>query len=85
VSSDKAVPCLLMAAPFFRLARIMQRFAHREVTARKYPIIILHIKGVAREPKRFREMIHDLGVVTESVREFFRVRPVAVSKTGATK
>jgi hypothetical protein len=28
-----------MAAPFFRLARIMQRFAHREVTARKYPII----------------------------------------------
>jgi hypothetical protein len=76
---------LLMAAPFFRLARIMQRFAHREVTARKYPIIIVPIKGVAREPKRFGEMIHDLGVVTESVREFFRVRPVAVSKTGATK
>jgi hypothetical protein len=80
-----------MAAPFFRLARIMQRFAYgevtasREVTARKYPIIILHITGVAREPKRFGEMIHDLGVVTESVREFFRVRPVAVSKTGATK
>ena len=58
----------------------MQRFAHREVTARKYPIIIL-LKGVAREPKRFGEMIHDLGVVIESVREFFRVRPVAVSET----
>jgi hypothetical protein len=30
---------LLMAAPFFQLARTMQRFAHREVTARKYATI----------------------------------------------
>ena len=58
----------------------MQRFAHREVTARKYPIIILHIKGVEREFKHFGEMIYDLGVVIESVREFIRVRPVAVSE-----
>ena len=72
---------MLVAAPFFRLDRIKQRFAHREVTARKYPIIILHVKGVERESKRFGEMIHDLGVVIESVREFIRVRPVAVSET----
>jgi hypothetical protein len=42
--------------------------------------VILHVKRVAREPKRFGEAIHDLGVAIESIREFFRVRPVAVSK-----
>ena len=40
--------------------------------------VILHVKRVAREPERFGEVIHDLGVVIEGVREFFRVRPVAV-------
>jgi hypothetical protein len=43
--------------------------------------VILHVKGVAREPERFGEVIHDLGVVIERIREFFRVGPVAVSET----
>ena len=42
--------------------------------------IILHVKRVAREPERFGEVIHDLGDVIEGVREFLRVRPVAVSE-----
>ena len=44
------------------------------------PAVILHVKRVAREPERFGEVIHDLGVVIERIREFFRVRPIAVSK-----
>src|SRR5947207_14007242 len=43
--------------------------------------VILHIKRVAREPECFGEVIHDLGVVIEREREFFRIRPVAVSET----
>src|SRR5438552_13944423 len=46
------------------------------------PAVILHVKRVAREPERFGEVIHDLGIVIERIREFFRVRPVAVSKAG---
>ena len=42
--------------------------------------VILHIKRVAREPECFGEVIHDLGDVIERIREFFRVRPVAVSE-----
>src|SRR2546430_6136544 len=42
--------------------------------------IILHVKRVARESKRFGEVVHDLGQVIESVREFLRVRPVGVPK-----
>ena len=44
--------------------------------------IILHIKRVAREAERFGEVAHDLGDVIERVREFFRVRPIAVPETG---
>jgi hypothetical protein len=32
------------------------------------------------EPEHFGEVIHDLGVMIERIREFFRVRPVAVSE-----
>ena len=46
------------------------------------PAIILHVERVAREPQRFGEMIHDVGVVIERVREFLRIRPVAVSEAG---
>jgi len=42
--------------------------------------VILHVERVARKPERFGEVIHDLGIVMERVREFFRVRPVAVSE-----
>src|SRR5260370_42189596 len=42
--------------------------------------VILHVKRVAREPKRFGEVIYDLGVVIERVRECFRVRPVTMSE-----
>jgi hypothetical protein len=42
--------------------------------------VILHVKRVARESKRFGKMIHYLGDVIERVREFFRIRPVAVSE-----
>src|SRR5436190_22863000 len=42
--------------------------------------IILHVKRVARESERFGEVVHDLGQVIESVREFLRVRPVGVPK-----
>src|SRR4029077_11893963 len=44
--------------------------------------VILHVKGVARESECFGEVIHDLGQVIESVREFFRVWPVTVSEAG---
>src|SRR5207302_8628233 len=43
--------------------------------------VILHVKRVAREPKSFGEVTHGFGDVIERVREFFRVWPVAVSKT----
>ena len=42
--------------------------------------VILHVKRVVREPERLGEVIHDLGDVIERIREFFRVRPVAVSE-----
>ena len=42
--------------------------------------VILHVERVAREPERFGEVIHDLGDVIEGVREFLRVRPVAVTE-----
>ena len=42
--------------------------------------VILHVKRVAREPERFGEVIHHLGVMIERIREFLRVRPVAVSE-----
>ncbi len=42
--------------------------------------VILHVQRVAREPERFGEVIYDLGVVIERIRELFRVRPVAVSE-----
>jgi hypothetical protein len=44
--------------------------------------VILHVKRIAREPKRFGEVIHDLGVVVERLRDFLRVRPVAVCEAG---
>jgi hypothetical protein len=42
--------------------------------------VILHVKRVAREPERFGEVIYDLGVVIERIREFPGVRPVAMSE-----
>ena len=55
--------------------RMRQRHAKTDRAA-----IILHVKRVARESQRFGEVIHDLGVVVERVRELFRIRPVAVSE-----
>jgi hypothetical protein len=46
------------------------------------PSVVLHIKRVAREPERFAEVIHDLSVVIEGIREFFRVRPITVPEAG---
>ena len=42
--------------------------------------VVLHIKRVVRQPERFGEVVHNLGDVIEGIREFFRVRPVAVSE-----
>ena len=42
--------------------------------------VILHVERVAREPKRFGEVIHDLGFVVKRIRNFVRVRLVAVSE-----
>ena len=33
--------------------------------------VILHVQRVAREPERFGEVVHDLGVVIERIRECF--------------
>jgi len=44
--------------------------------------VVLHIKRVAREPERFAEVIHDLSVVIEGIREFFRVRSITVPEAG---
>ena len=44
--------------------------------------VILHVKRVPRESERFGEVIGDLSDVIERVREFFRIRPVAVPKPG---
>jgi hypothetical protein len=40
--------------------------------------VILHVKRVPREPERFGEVIHDLGLAIERIRELVRVRPVAL-------
>src|SRR5580704_3754006 len=61
----------------FYALRMRERHAKTDRAA-----VILHVKRVTREPERFSEVIHDLGQVIESVREFFRVRPVAVSEAG---
>src|SRR5207237_3698017 len=42
--------------------------------------VILHVKRVTREPERFGKVIHDLGDVIERIREFLRIRPIAVSE-----
>ena len=42
--------------------------------------VILQVKRVTREPERFGEMVRDLGAVIERVREFLRIRPIAVSE-----
>ena len=61
----------------FHALRVRQNHAktHR-------PAIVLHVERVARESERFGEMIHDLGVVIERVRECLRIRPVTVPETG---
>src|SRR5438034_8128561 len=41
--------------------------------------IILHVKSVVGKPECFGEVIHDRGNMIECVREFCRIRPVAVS------
>lgn len=43
--------------------------------------VVLHVEGVAREYERLGEMIHNVGIMVERVRELLRVRPVAVSET----
>lgn len=55
--------------------RVRERHPKADWTA-----VILHVERVTREPERFGEMVHDVGVVIERVREFFWIRPVAVSK-----
>ena len=42
--------------------------------------VILHVKRVAREAERFGEVIHDLRIMIERVREFLRIGPIAVSE-----
>ena len=42
--------------------------------------VILHVEGEVGETERFGEVIHDFRDVIEGVREFFRVRPVAVTE-----
>src|SRR5580704_6068318 len=61
----------------FYALRMRKRHAKTDRAA-----VILHVKGVARESECFGEVIHDLGQVIESVREFLRVRPVTVSEAG---
>src|ERR1700690_359759 len=43
--------------------------------------VVLHVKGIAREPERLGEMVHGLSQMVEGVCEFPRVRPVTVSET----
>jgi hypothetical protein len=45
------------------------------------PSVMLRVKRLAREPDRLAEMIDDLGVVIERIREGFWVWPVAVPET----
>jgi len=42
--------------------------------------VVLHVERVSREAERLGEVIHDLRVVIERIREGFRVGPVAVSE-----
>ena len=42
--------------------------------------VILHVEGEVGETERFCEVIHDFREVSEGVREFLRVRPVAVTE-----
>src|SRR6202021_668163 len=42
--------------------------------------VVLHVKREALESESFGEVIHDLGVVIERVRELPRVWPVTVSE-----
>ena len=47
--------------------------------------VVLHVKCVLREPQRFGETIHDLGIVIECVGELFWIGPVAVTKPGVIR
>src|SRR5437762_12603438 len=42
--------------------------------------VVLHVERVMREAECFREVIHDLGVMIEGVRELLRIWPVTVSE-----
>src|SRR5437879_2949410 len=64
------------------LSRIHARRMNQDTAKAHGAAVILHVKRVAREPKSFREVIHDFGDVIERVRELFRVWPVAVSEAG---
>ena len=59
----------------FDSVRVSQDHAKADGTT-----VILHVEGEVGETERFGEVIHDLRNVIEGVREFFRVRPVAVTE-----
>src|ERR1700683_589308 len=44
--------------------------------------VVLHVKCVAGEAKRLREIIDDASDVVEGIRELFGVGPVAVAEAG---
>jgi hypothetical protein len=49
------------------------------------PPVVLHIQGVARESQRLSEMVDDLGITIERVRELLRVRPITVPEAGIVR
>jgi hypothetical protein len=55
-------------------------WAHKRHAKADGAAVILHVKRVARESKRFGKVIHGFGDVIERVRKLFRIRPVAVSE-----
>ena len=44
--------------------------------------VVLHKKRITPQFEHFGEMIHDHGESIECVREFLRIRPIAVSEAG---
>ena len=43
--------------------------------------VVLHVQRVARYRERLSEPSHDLSVAVERVREFLRIRPIAVAES----
>ena len=62
-----------------RLDSVRMRQCHAKAHR---PAVVLHVQRVACEPERLREMVHDLGVVVERVKERFWIGPIAVAEAG---